>query len=108
MCTDTRPTLSQLHILKSQSGNVKIIKRLTPLWKTFGALLNFDSNGAKLRDIEHEYPNDPESCCREVLQHWLVGNGVEPCSWRKLVEIIDDSDQEILAEEIMAALSGHK
>ena len=108
LSADTTPTLRQLHILKTEKGTkIRVIKRLTPVWKVIGDLLDFDSSGSddKLSFIESEYPGDPQSCCRAVLQYWLIGNGVKPCSWRKLLEIIEDADQESLAEEILAALS---
>ena len=104
MCTDAKPTLSQLHVLKSPTAKVRIIQRLTSIWRVIGDLLEFDANGAKLLDIENDYPCDPESCCRAVLQHWIMGNGITPCSWRKLIEIIDDADQKLLVDEIKAIL----
>ena len=101
---DATPTLRQLQVLRSQDTKVRIISRLSSVWRVIGDLLEFDDCGAKLMDIEENYPNDPDSCCRAIFQHWLMGNGVTPCSWRKLIQIIEDSNQEMLAKEIKAVL----
>ena len=91
---------------RSHGGNkVCIIKRLAPHWTVMGDLLEFDDDGTQLSIIEDKYQDNPEACCRAMFQHWLKGNGVEPCSWCKLIELLRDCSQEELAEEIEAALS---
>ena len=73
-----------------------------------GDLLEFDGSGAKLSSIEDKYRGNHEDCCRAMFQHWLNGNGVRPCSWCKLIELLRVCDQEELsqlAEEIEVALS---
>ena len=70
-----------------------------------GDLLEFDDSGTQLSSIEDKYHGTPEACCRAMLQHWLNGNGVKPCSWCKLIELLKDCDLEELAEETEAALS---
>ena len=99
---DAVPTLRQLQVLRSQNMRVRIIQRLSSVWRVVGDLLEFDD--AKLMDIEESYPNDPQICCHAVFQHWLNGDGVRPCSWRKLIEIIDNIDQKMFAKEIKAVL----
>ena len=69
------------------------------------ALMDFDKSGTELATIDSKHRGDPKECCRAVFQHWVNRNGVRPCSWRKLIELIDDCDQEALAEEIQTALS---
>ena len=39
-----------------------------------------------------------------MFRHWLNGNGVRPCSWRKLIELLEDCDHEVLAKEIRDVL----
>ena len=70
--------------------------------------MNFDPTGTEIETIEKKYRGDPKECCRAMFQHWLNGNGVRPCSWGKLIELIDDSDQNAFAEEIQTALSSYK
>ena len=50
--------------------------------------------------VAKHYTNDPEACCREMFKHWLNGNGVKPCSWRKLIELFEDCDFDVLAEQV--------
>ena len=71
--------------------------------------MDFDASGTQLDIIDAKYRGDPEACCHAVFQHWVKGNGVRPCSWRKLIELIEDVDQGELAHKIEAALSSlHK
>lgn len=98
------PTLRQLHILRSPTAKVRIISRLSSQWQAIGDILEFDGSGAKLMDIELDNNKDPKSCCRDVFRLWLTGEGVRPCSWQKLIEILGDIDQEMLAKEIEAVL----
>ena len=95
-----------LSVLKTSNGKkIQIIKRMTPFWKDLGSLMDFDESGTELATIERTHHGDPKECCRAVFQHWVNGNGVRPCSWNKLIELINDCDQEVLAEEIQTALS---
>ena len=103
--SDATPSLAKLAVLRTAEGKkIKIIERVAPFWQSLGDQLDFDKSGSKLALIKAEHPTNPEACCRAMFQHWLNGNGVRPCSWRKLVELIDDLDQEVLAQEIQTAL----
>ena len=100
------PTLRTLTILQTGEGKkIKVIETVAPKWQKFGALLDFDGSGTKLELIEKTHPSDPEECCRSMFQHWLKGNGVKPCSWRKLVELLEDSNFESLAKEVESAVN---
>ena len=81
---------------------IRVIHRLAPYWRDLGDILEF---GAEMEAIERRHNGDPKDCCRAIFQHWLSGNGVRPCSWRKLIELLDDIDQVVLAQEILSALS---
>ena len=104
--TDATPSLAKLSVLKTGEGKkIHIIKSVAPFWQQLGLVMDFDNTGTQLEIIEKQHPMDPEACCQAVLCHWLKGNGVKPCSWRKLIELIDDCSQEALAKELQAALS---
>ena len=62
--------------------------------------MNFDDDGTWLDIIDMKHRSDPEACCEAMFQHWLKWNGVTPCSWCMLIELLDDLDQEVLAQEI--------
>ena len=101
---DANPTLGKLSLLKTAEGKkIKIIESVAPLWQSFGDQLEFDSSGSKLGLIKATHPIDPKACCRDMFQHWLNGNGVRPCSWRKLIELLGDCDLDDLAAEVRSA-----
>ena len=104
--TDATPTLGKLSVLKTAAGKkIKIIESVAPLWQSLGDQLEFDSCGSKLGLIKATHPTDPKACCRDMFQHWLNGNGVRPCSWRKLIELLEDCDLDDLAAEVRSACS---
>ena len=103
---DTQPTIAQLLLLKTDEGKkIKIISELAPCWRDLGFLMNFDVRGKEVETIEQKYRGDPKDCCRAIFQHWLDGNGVRPCSWGTLIQLLDDCDQDALVQEIQSALS---
>ena len=106
LLTDCSPTLAKLKLLRSRDGKrINIIKRLAPHWNKLGDLLDFDVDGTQLLIIEKRFPNDPEACCRSMFQHWLTGGGVRPCTWSKLIELLNWSDEEVLVSDVKSALS---
>ena len=88
-------------MLKTAEGKrIKIISTIASKWRALGDQMEFDEFGAKLDAIRSKNNNDSEECCREMFQHWLKGSGVRPCSWRKLIELLEDCDFEVLAEQV--------
>ena len=103
--SDAKPTLAKLSLLRAaQRKNIKVIKRVAPFWQRLGDQLDFDENGSKLATINADHTTS-EACCRAMFRHWLSGNGVTPCSWGTLVDLLDDLDEVVLAQEIQSALS---
>ena len=104
--SDSQSSLSELLLLKTADGKkIKIISELAPSWRDVGYLMNFDLRGKEIETIDQKHHGDPKNCCRAMFQHWLDGNGVTPYSWRTLIGLLDDLDQEVLAREIQSALS---
>ena len=91
---DASPTLSYW---RTATGKIRIIKKIAPYWENLGVLLDFDPSGAQLAIIDKKHRSDPEACCRAMFQHWLEGNGVKPCSWHTLTELLEECDQQALA-----------
>ena len=103
---DATPTLGRLSVLRTAEGKkIKIIEAVAPRWQTLGDQLEFDSRGIKLGLIKATHPTDLIACCREMFQHWLNGHGVRPCSWHKLIELLEDCDLAELAKEVHSAFS---
>ena len=93
-------------MLKTSSGEkIEIIKLLAPDWKAYGVLLNFDDLGAQLSLIEARYGHtNPLACCRDMMIHWLSGNGEQPTTWKTLLGILEDGGSAYLAEQIKQVL----
>ena len=103
--TDAALTLAKLSLLRTAGGKkIQIIKRLAPSWREVGILLDFDESGTELDIIEKTHPTNPVACCQAMFQHWVKGNGVRPCSWSTLIDLLEDCDQQTLAKEIQDAL----
>ena len=103
--TDAALTLANLSLLRTAGGKkIQIIKRLAPSWREVGILLDFDESGTELDIIEKTHPTNPVACCQAMFQHWVKGNGVRPCSWSTLIDLLEDCDQQTLAKEIQDAL----
>jgi hypothetical protein len=103
---DSCPSLRDLTMLKTSSGEkIEIIKLLTPDWKAYGALFNFDDLGAQLSLIEAQHGRtNPLACCRDMMIYWLSGNGEQPTTWRTLLGILEDGGSVYLAEQIKQTL----
>ena len=96
-------------MLRTQEGRkIHIIKRMAPYWRDLCVLVDFDKSGTELATIDNQHRSDPKECCRAIFQRWVNGNGARPCSWCKLIDLLKDCDQNVLAEEIQTALSPSK
>jgi hypothetical protein len=103
--SDAKPTLAKLGVLRTTQGKkIKIIERVAPFWQRLGDQLEFDESGSKVTTIKADHSTS-EACCRAMFQHWLNGNGLTPCSWRTLIDLLDDLDEVVLAQDIQSALS---
>ena len=88
-------------MMKTVGGKkIKIIATVASRWQELGDQLEFDEFGAKLDAIKTKNHDNPEACCREMFQHWLMGNRLKSCSWRNLIELLKDCDFEVLAEQV--------
>ena len=103
---DASPSLAELSVLRTAKGQkIKIIKRLAPNWRNVGILLDFDKSGTELDIIEKNHQTNLIACSQAMFQHWLKGNGLTPCSWRTLIDVLRDCDHQALAKEIQEAIA---
>ena len=101
MRTDKRPTLLQLTLLKSPSGErVEIISTLAPDWKDFGIQLDFDDTGRTLDRIDREHPLRPIDCCTQMMREWLEGRSRQPATWATLIDLLKCVHLNVLAEQV--------
>ena len=105
-CTDMKPRKAQLLRLKTTKGvRVNIIESIAPVWKKIGFLMDLDPKGQEVENIEAEHAlkqDDQDICCQEMFKLWLEDPNA---TWGNLIEILVDSDQEELAEQIKDALN---
>ena len=99
-----KPTLAQLILIKTATGEKIKIESVAPQWKELGDLLDFDSEGQILELIEaNNQQKGLVACCREMFVYWLKGKGRE-ATWEVLIELLDDIDQSELARKVKTAL----
>ena len=89
--------------LKSSIGEkIEIVKAIAPDWKQFGLLLDLDPRGQEVRRIEAAHAQSgPVICCQEMFSLWLDS---PDATWGNLIELLIDSEQEELAEQVKSAL----
>ena len=102
VCVASPPTLAELQVLKIKGKEIRIIEKMAGKWVMLGDLMKFDDRGTKVKNIKQEY-SDSISCCREIFECWIRGEGVQ-CSWKKLVELLGDCKEAELAKEIKDVL----
>ena len=102
---DMKPSMAQLMKLKTTKGErVNIIESITPVWKDVGYLMDLDAEGQKVKHIEAEHahkPNGLRICCQEMFQLWLSS---PDATWQNLIELLVDSERQVLAEQVKDAL----
>ena len=70
-------------------------------YETFGTLLLNDQQGEKIDSITEKAGAKGTNLA--ILKRWLRGEGVQPATWRTLVQVLKDSELNTLAQEIEAA-----
>ena len=102
---DMKPRMAQLMKLKTTKGErVNIIESIAPVWKDVGYLMDLDPEGRKVEHIEAEHahkPNGLHICCREMFKLWLDS---PDATWQNVIELLVDSEQQVLAEQVKDAL----
>ena len=111
----TTTTMPHIHVvlsiltltrLKGKNGKeVEIMKAVTPNWKAFGQLLDFDSVGRDLDTIDRRN-RDPADSCNEMFQRWLDGNGI-PATWSNVIDILDTIGLKVIAKDVKAIISSY-
>ena len=69
----------------------------------FGYLLLQDETGAKVDSITHKHMKDPSAINLEIFRLWLNGAGLQPVSWKTLVDVLKDIKLNVLADKISTA-----
>ena len=103
---EEKPTPQDLELLKytkkdkQQKVRLKIIKRASHKWKDIAALICKDTN--KIYKLEQMYHMDPVECLRQIFREDFIYR--KPTrysqSWDGIIELLNDVDQDELAEEV--------
>ena len=100
--TGGQPTLIELVRFRGRERRINIPQEISTKYLQFGILLLEDTNGARVRNMEHKHRGDAEQINMEILQEWVSGRGRKPVSWATLTEVLRDVELSELASEIEA------
>ena len=81
---------------------INIAEKIGTKYYEFGLLLLNDSNGTRVRSMEHKHREDAERINTEILQEWAIGRGKKTVTWETLTEVLHDIGLHTLAREIEA------
>ena len=96
---DLGPTLGEILDL--------VIPRVSPKWEELGIKLFKKDQGAQLKIIRSDYPNNNKKCCLEMFKYWLQ---TDTCaSWEQLLTALRSPgvNLPVVAEDLRNNLSGN-
>ena len=86
--TDEMPTMPALGSLTKRDGTTfSVIDEIGIAYSRVGTQLLQDDMGTIMDGITHNV-NDAAQINRRILQRWLTGTGVQPKTWRTLVNLL--------------------
>ena len=97
-----QPTLIELVRFRGRERRINIPQEIGAKYLQFGILLLEDTNGTRVRNIEHKHQRDAEQINMEILEEWVNGRGRQPVSWKTLTEVLRDVELGQLAGDIEA------
>ena len=96
------PSLIELVRFRGRERRINIPQEISTKYRQFGVLLLEDTNGARVRNIEHKHRGDAEQINMEILEEWVNGRARQPVSWEILTEVLRDVKLGQLASDIEA------
>ena len=85
---------------RGRERRINVPQEVGTKYADFGILLLEDTNGNRVRNMEHQYRGDVEQINREILREWVIGRGKQPVSWATFTEVLQDVELSELAREI--------
>ena len=71
---------------KTKDIHNHVVPKWASKWRQLGTQLNIDQH---LMDIiEHDHPNDCESCCSKMFSEWLDSSSA--ASWEDIIDAVDN------------------
>ena len=96
------PSLIELVRFRGRERRINIPQEISTKYPQFGILLLEDTNGARVRNMEHKHQRNAEQINTEILEEWVNGRGRQPVSWEILTEVLRDVKLGQLASDIEA------
>ena len=97
-----QPTLIELLRFRGRERRINIPQEIGLRYLEFGILLLEDTNGARVRNMEHKHQRDAEQINMAILVEWISGRGRLPVSWATLTEVLRNVGLSALASYIEA------
>ena len=97
-----RPNLSTMNKFPHLSGDINILKQVTPKYRQLGNILLNCSNGVEVLAIEMTNNNRVEGVIYDIFQKWLVKD--PDATWGKLVSYLQRAGLISLAQDIGSCL----
>ncbi len=107
-CTgDTnRPTIPKLQRFQGLRKIINIPQEIGVEYKRFGVILLQDEKGNRVQAIELEKHWKPQAINEQILEDWVGGKGM-PVRWDVLIQVPNDMQLTVLAQDIEEALVKH-
>ncbi len=108
---DAKPESAELLCLKYQGETglkrLFITEQLSANWRNLAIALHFDQY--VIDAVEMNSAGKAESACRDILTKWFqeehIVEGVRPCTWRELLEVLRITRNGALANSIESILA---
>jgi len=85
---------------RGRERRINVPQEVSTKYTLFGILLLEDTNGNRVRNMEHKHRGDVEQINMEILQEWVNGRGKQPVSWATLTAVLRDVGLSVLARDI--------
>ena len=85
---------------RGRERRINVPQEVSTKYTQFGILLLEDTNGDRVRNMEHKHRGDVEQINMEILREWVSGRGKQPVSWATLTEVLQDVELSVLARDI--------
>ena len=92
VCAEEKPDMYYLE-------HFKVIQKVATDWKKVSHLLKLPR--FVVDNIQHDTVIfGCERSCREAFSQWLGGEGCQPSTWERLIEVLKDAERSELAKEL--------
>ena len=85
---------------RGSERRINVPQEVSTKYTQFGILLLEDTNGDRVRNMEHKHRGDVEQINLEILWEWVSGRGKQPVTWETLTEVLRDVELSVLARDI--------